>query len=84
VNNLKVDKQNFEEAEKFFGGTLNYKWLNGTVDTLGSCFGNDGEEGEKVHWAIKVGFAPGLMGVAVVETAVNIFKAPFSAVAVLL
>jgi hypothetical protein len=28
VKNLQADKESFEEAEKFFGGKLNYNWAS--------------------------------------------------------
>lgn len=45
VNNLKADKESFEEAEKFFGGKLNYKWSDNSFDALKSWVHN-GEGGD--------------------------------------
>jgi FtsZ-binding cell division protein ZapB len=45
VKNLKADKQSFEEAEKLFGGKLNYKWSDSSFDALRGWVHN-GEGGE--------------------------------------
>lgn len=50
VQNLKADKESFEEAEKFFGGKLNYNWSDSSFDAIRGWVHN-GEGGEAGKYA---------------------------------
>ena len=50
IKNLQADKESFEEAEKFFGGKLNYQWSNSSFDAIRGWVHN-GEGGEAGKYA---------------------------------